>query len=37
MVVAQSFEDKLDVPILVRRTENDNKDLPSAIANNPLF
>ena len=37
MVATSSFEDKLDVPILVRRSENANKDLPSSIANNPLF
>ncbi len=37
MIVAQSFEDKLEVPILLRRQENDNRDLPPAIANNPLF
>jgi dynein heavy chain len=34
---AQTFEEKLEVPILVRRTTDDNKDLPPAIANNPLF
>ena len=37
MVAAQCFEDKLEVPILVRRTETDKRDLPPAIANNPLF
>lgn len=34
---AQTFEEKLEVPILVRRTTDDNKDLPTSIANNPLF
>jgi len=34
---AQTLEEKLEVPILVRRTTDDTKDLPPAIANNPLF
>lgn len=37
MVASQSFEDKLEVPILLRRTENDKRELPPQIANNPLF
>jgi dynein heavy chain len=37
IVVTQSFEDKLEVPILVRRTDQDKRDLPASIANNPLF
>ena len=37
MAVAQTFEDKLEVPILVRRTEGEKRELPASIANNPLF
>ena len=37
MLQAQSFEDKLEVPILVRRTETEKRELPASIANNPLF
>jgi hypothetical protein len=34
---AQTFEEKLEVPILVRRTTDDNKYLPTSIAYNTLF
>lgn len=33
----QGFEEKLEVPILVRRSDSEKRDLPAAIANNPLF
>jgi hypothetical protein len=37
MVTAQTFEDKLEVPILVRRNDQDKRELPPSISNNPLF
>lgn len=33
----QGFEEKLEVPILVRRSDSEKRDLPPSIANNPLF